>query len=125
MDCVLILIHLAGLLAFGILQLRGLSGMTGWQWLFLIEGIPTVLVSFIAFFYLPTSPSTWFMLTPEERALSVSRLEDESGGHAHMTLADLDASNKKQAFKALTDWKVWIYMLMFFCGSVPNTSISK
>lgn len=48
MDCVLILIHLAGLLAFGILQLRGLSGMTGWQWLFLIEGIPTVLVSFIA-----------------------------------------------------------------------------
>ncbi|KAG0938213.1 hypothetical protein G6F57_007003 [Rhizopus arrhizus] len=115
----------AGLLAFGILQLRGLSGMTGWQWLFLIEGIPTVLVSFIAFFYLPTSPSTWFMLTPEERALSVSRLEDESGGHAHMTLADLDASNKKQAFKALTDWKVWIYMLMFFCGSVPNTSISN
>ena len=76
-------------------------------------------------FYLPSSPSTWTILTAEERILAVSRLEHEDNKHTHMTLADLDASNKKQAVKALTDWKVWMYMLMFFCGSVPNTSVSK
>lgn len=77
-------------------------------------------------FYLPESPSTWTMFTVEERILAVKRLEEDGEtNHTHVTLGDLDASNKKQAIKALTDWKVWVYMLMFFCGSVPNTSISK
>ncbi|CAO3630814.1 unnamed protein product [Mucor hiemalis] len=116
----------AGVLAYGILQLRGSGSLTGWQWLFLIEGIPTVLVAGIAFFYLPESPSTWSIFTEEERVLAVTRLnEDGHQDHTHMTLGDLDASNKKQALKALTDWKVWMYMIMFFCGSVPNTSISN
>ena len=39
---------LAGILAFAILQLRDKGGLTGWQWLFLIEGIPTVLVAAVA-----------------------------------------------------------------------------
>ncbi|KAI9363113.1 major facilitator superfamily domain-containing protein [Pilaira anomala] len=116
----------AGVLAYGILQLRGSNGLTGWQWLFLIEGIPTVLVACIAFFYLPESPSTWSVFTEQEKILAIARLnEDGEGIYVHTTLSDLDASNKKQALNALTDWKVWIYMLMFFCGSVPNTSISN
>ncbi|KAI8370772.1 major facilitator superfamily domain-containing protein [Choanephora cucurbitarum] len=113
----------AGLLAYGILQLRGSGGLTGWQWLFLIEGIPTVVVAVIAFFYLPESPSNWSLFTEEEKLLAVARLED--GISQHITLGDLDASNKRQALKALTDRKVWMYMIMFFCGSVPNTSISN
>ncbi|KAF1802631.1 major facilitator superfamily domain-containing protein [Mucor lusitanicus] len=116
----------AGVLAYGILQLRGNGGLTGWQWLFLIEGIPTVIVAVVAFFYLPVSPSTWSIFTEEEKLLAIERLnEDGEIINQHITLGDLDASNKKQALKALTDWKVWIYMVMFFCGSVPNTSISN
>ncbi|KAI8383984.1 major facilitator superfamily domain-containing protein [Blakeslea trispora] len=113
----------AGVLAYGILQLRGSGGLTGWQWLFLIEGIPTVIVAAIAFFYLPDSPSNWSLFTEEEKLMAVARLED--GISHHITLGDLDASNKRQALKALTDRKVWMYMIMFFCGSVPNTSISN
>jgi hypothetical protein len=130
-------------LAYGILQLRGSGGLAGWQWLFLIEGIPTVLVACIALyvliilitlliteaissFYLPESPSTWSIFTEEEKILAITRLEEDGEiSHVHTTLGDLDASNKKQALKALADWKVWMYMIMFFCGSVPNTSISK
>ncbi|KAH6693765.1 alternative sulfate transporter [Plectosphaerella plurivora] len=42
----------AGLLAYGILQMRGLAGLAGWQWLFILEGMFTILVAiaFIAFF---------------------------------------------------------------------------
>lgn len=116
----------AGVLAYGILQLRGNGGLTGWQWLFLIEGIPTVIVAVVAFFYLPASPSTWSIFTEEEKLLAIERLnEDGETINHHITLGDLDASNKKQALKALTDWKVWMYMAMFFSGSVPNTSISN
>ncbi|KAL1930106.1 hypothetical protein VTP01DRAFT_1260 [Rhizomucor pusillus] len=115
----------AGVLAYGILRLRGHYGMTGWQWLFLIEGIPTVVVAIIAWFYLPASPDTWSRLTPEERALAIARLQEDGTISHHVTLADINASNRKQVYKALTDWKVWVWMLMFFSGSVANTSISN
>lgn len=95
----------------------------GQKWLFLIEGIPTVLIAIIAWFYLPASPETWSILTLEEQQLAVSRLAFEDG--RHVSLGDLDASNRKQAIKAMTDWKVWMWMIMFFSGSVANTSISK
>lgn len=76
--------------------------------------------------YLPVSPSTWSVFTEQEKLLAILRLNDDGDViHTTVTLGDLDASNKKQALKALTDWKVWIYMIMFFCGSVPNTSVSK
>lgn len=91
--------------------------------MFLIEGIPTVLIAIIAWFYLPASPETWSILTLEEQQLAVSRLALEDG--RHVSLGDLDASNRKQAIKAMTDWKVWMWMVMFFSGSVANTSISK
>lgn len=76
--------------------------------------------------YLPSSPSTWSMFTEQEKILAIERLQEDGEiiSH-HLTLGDLDASNKRQALKALTDWKIWMYMIMFFCGSVPNTSISK
>jgi hypothetical protein len=44
------IIIIAGVLAYGILQLRGAGGLAGWQWLFLIEGIPTVLIAGIALY---------------------------------------------------------------------------
>ncbi|KAI8338975.1 major facilitator superfamily domain-containing protein [Chlamydoabsidia padenii] len=112
----------AGILAFGILQLRGSGGLAGWQWLFLIEGIPTMILAVVAVFYLPASPGTWLFLTEEERSLATTRLEST---HQHFTLGDLDSTNKKQAWMAVTDGKVWLWMFIFFCGSVPNTSVSN
>ncbi|KAJ2964670.1 hypothetical protein NQZ79_g563 [Umbelopsis isabellina] len=113
-----------GVLAFGILQMRGIGGLAGWQWLFLIEGIPTVLVSIVAFFYLPADPSKCSWLTEDEKVLAEERLQLEGSG-GHQSLGDLSASNRQEAFAALKDWKVWLYMIIFFCGSVPNTSISN
>jgi MFS family permease len=38
----------AGILAYYILQLRGSGGMAGWQWLFFIEGVPTIIIAIFA-----------------------------------------------------------------------------
>ncbi|KIK66417.1 hypothetical protein GYMLUDRAFT_193056 [Collybiopsis luxurians FD-317 M1] len=43
----------SGLMASGLLQLRGVSGLEGWKWLFLIDGIITIVVSLLTWFYLP------------------------------------------------------------------------
>src|SRR5437867_7706530 len=44
---------LSGLL----LQLNGVGGLGGWQWLFLIEGIPSILLAFVTLMYLPDGPA--------------------------------------------------------------------
>lgn len=38
------------------MQMDGLQGLTGWQWIFIIEAIPTLLLSFAAYYFLPDFP---------------------------------------------------------------------
>lgn len=50
-------------LAFGVLHMRGVLGWSGWRWLFLIEGLITLLVGVASFFKMPASAvetKTWF-----------------------------------------------------------------
>ncbi|EHY61275.1 hypothetical protein HRR83_008972 [Exophiala dermatitidis] len=65
---------LSGLLAFAISFMDGLGGLAGWRWLFLLEGLPAILLSFVALFGLPDYPHTTRLLTPEERDTIVQRL---------------------------------------------------
>lgn len=56
------------------LKMDGLAGFSGWRWLFLLEGLPAIILSFIALFGLPDYPETARMLTEKERAVVVHRL---------------------------------------------------
>ena len=47
----------SGLIAYGVLQMRGIAGLGGWQWLFIIEGIFTLLVGITFALLFPHSPS--------------------------------------------------------------------
>lgn len=49
-----------------LMKLDGIAGLHGWQWLFVLEGIPTVLLGIYIFFALPNSPATASWLEPEE-----------------------------------------------------------
>ena len=57
-----------------ILKMNGLGGLAGWRWLFLLEGLPAIILSFVALFGLPDYPETARMLTSDERAVVVRRL---------------------------------------------------
>lgn len=63
-----------GILATGISFLNGKAGLAGWQWLFVLEGIPAVIVGVLVWFFLPDYPQTVSWLSPEERAFAVKRL---------------------------------------------------
>jgi len=84
-------------------KLSGAIGLAGWQWLFLSEGIPSVLVGFVVIFYLESSIDEAKWLTPEEKTLLAQNLEMED---KHKTEHKL-----KDAFSSV---KVWVLCAIYF-----------
>lgn len=109
-----------GLFAAGIFQLDGTHGISGWRWLFIIEGTATVGVGFICAFFMPEFPHNSRILSQTERDLAVWRIESAAGaaeGHE-------DENVLKSFAKALSDPKL---LLLIFCnllsqaqGSIAN-----
>ncbi|CAO2658168.1 Nn.00g074280.m01.CDS01 [Neocucurbitaria sp. VM-36] len=64
---------LSGLLAYAISYMDQLGGLSGWRWLFLLEGLPAIILSFVAF-WLPDYPATTKLFTEEERVFLTKRL---------------------------------------------------
>jgi MFS family permease len=70
-----------------LLTLDGLMGLRGWHWLFILEGIPTVLMGFACLFFLTDRPADAAWLSAAQREWLVARLESDqrekkAGGHA-------------------------------------------
>ncbi len=55
----------------------GVSGLKSWQWLFIIEAIPAIVLGFVTFFYLTDKPADAKWLTPDERKYVTDRIEAE------------------------------------------------
>ncbi|KAG9324802.1 hypothetical protein KVV02_004675 [Mortierella alpina] len=98
-----------GLLAYAIALLHGAGGLRAWQWIFIIEGVPTIICSIIAFIFLPNFPETSTFLTPAEKELNIKRLRIDAGPATDSTFS------RSQVWAAFKDWKViahlWIGML--------------
>jgi len=80
-----------------LLKMNGIAGLAGWQWLFLIEGIPAVLLGFVTLAYLPDGPKFAKWLTVEEQDWIVSRLQQEreqSRHQQHHTLSEAIVSGR-------------------------------
>ena len=60
-----------------LLGLDGLMGIKGWQWLFIVEAAPALVLSVVVYFYLPDRPTDATWLTTEERGWLIGRLEEE------------------------------------------------
>jgi MFS family permease len=82
---------LSGLLAYLIGFMNGLGHLAGWRWLFLLEGLPAIILSVVALFGLPDYPQTAHMLNDNERAFILQRLSStapsgEKGNWDYATL---------------------------------------
>ncbi|KAE8149807.1 major facilitator superfamily domain-containing protein [Aspergillus avenaceus] len=103
----------ASFLAFGLLHLRGVQGQSGWRWLFLLEGLLTVLIGLTAFVLMPPGPCQtanwargkkgWF--TPREETIMVNRVirDDPSKGTMH----NREPITPKLLWKSLCDFDLW------------------
>ncbi len=72
---------LMGVMSGWLLGLDGLGGLRGWQWLFLAEGLPAVLVGVAVLLFLPEAPATARWLTEPERGWITAELAAENARH--------------------------------------------
>ncbi|OAQ97295.1 hypothetical protein LLEC1_00064 [Akanthomyces lecanii] len=107
-----------GILAYGIGKMKGIVWENGWRWIFILEGIATVLVAIAAYWFIENYPATSRFLTKFEREFIQTRLA-----------ADSDATTD-EAFAwsavgaALRDPNCWLYGLGFHTMSLPLYTLS-
>jgi len=101
-----------GSVAGWLLGLGGKLGLAGWQWLFLVEGLPAVLFSFVILKLLPDGPAKALWLTPEEKAWLQNQLRSDAQ-HAHL-------GHDAGVLQALLSPKVWMIGAYFLCALTTN-----
>ena len=97
-------------LSGAILGMHGAAGLDGWQWLFLLEGIPAVLLGLVVLIMLPNGPQKAKWLSEREKNWIQYRLDEEIAqrkGLVHFRLS-----------KALLSRSVWLLCLIYFLLNV-------
>jgi len=97
-------------LSGAILELHGFKGLEGWQWLFLLEGIPAVIMGILVIFFLPDRPQKARWLSPAEKIYIQSRLDEEAllaKGKMHFRLSE-----------AFLSGRIWLLCLIYFLLTV-------
>ncbi|KAK3295377.1 major facilitator superfamily domain-containing protein [Chaetomium fimeti] len=116
----------SGLLAFAIGKMDQVGGLHGWQWIFILEGIATVIVAAIAFFALFDFPETAGFLTEEERAFVIYRLKYQGQNHNQngTQIAQADEFRWKYVKDAFLDWQIWVNIFVYWGVVCPLYGIS-
>jgi MFS family permease len=114
----------SGLLAYAIAKMDGVGGYQGWRWIFILEGLLTIVVAVGAYFVLYDFPETAGFLTPEERAWASHRLKYQGSKKSGRMIAESDHFEWKFVKQALTDWQLYLCLLMYWGIVCPLYSIS-
>ncbi|KAG7091133.1 hypothetical protein E1B28_010187 [Marasmius oreades] len=107
----------SAIFAYALSLLSGIAGLAGWSWIFVIEGGITIVFGVVAWFFLPDFPESNSFLTREETEMVLSRIEEDRGDSVS------DSVTTAKVFEHLSDWKVWIFGLMFLCATIPAYAI--
>ncbi|MFM0039536.1 MFS transporter [Paraburkholderia strydomiana] len=91
-----------------IMQMPALFGLKDWQWLFILEAIPAVLLGFVVLKALTDSPDKAKWLADDEKAWLIATLRDERRGR------ESQAGHAEGALAALRDLRVWILAMIYF-----------
>ena len=108
--------NIVGSLVSGVLlTLDGLLGLAGWQWLFIIEALPAVILGIVFYLYMTDRPEQATWLEPEQRDWLVRRLAAER--------AQREAIRHYSLSEALRDKRVLLLSLVYFGGTYAGYGI--
>jgi MFS family permease len=97
---------IGGPLGGALLSLNGRMGLAGWQWLFFVEGLPSVILGIALLFFLTDRPSEATWLTADERNWLIERL--------NMERRRAEGVAESSAAKALLSGVVWWLAILYF-----------
>jgi MFS transporter, ACS family, tartrate transporter len=99
-----------------LLKMDGIAGLAGWQWLFLMEGLPAVVLGFVTLAYLPNNPKAATWLSAEEKEWIEKKLAAE---HEHVL-----QRGHVSLRGALKSGRVWTLSFIYFSGIISFYGIS-
>ncbi|KAK5735750.1 hypothetical protein LTR17_007922 [Elasticomyces elasticus] len=105
-----------GALAYGISQAH--SSISNWRFLFIIEGVPTVLLAVVTFFYLPDRPETARFLNVREREVAAALAKTQPGN-----TIDKAGLQPKLSLEAFKDYRNYLFALANFSTNVSFASL--
>jgi MFS transporter, ACS family, tartrate transporter len=90
------------------------AGLQSWQWLFLLEGLPSILLGFATLAWLTDRPEHARWLAPNERNWLIERLRNEE--------QDRQERHKADRLRAMLYWKVWLLIAIYFTVAVGTNA---
>ena len=96
-------------------HMNTVNGWSGWQWVFLLEGVPSILMGFVTWAYLTDKPELARWLDDDEKRIVRQELDQDRqalGSREHSILA------------SLKDPRIWILVLVYFCIIAANSSLT-
>jgi MFS family permease len=112
----------AGILAYGLMQMKGLGGLEGWRWIFIMEGIITCLLGTAGYFLIVDFPElaskSWKFLSEKEAAFMCARIEKDR--------ADVQAPpfSFRTYMKTSMDLKIWGFAWLFGLTTTNSYAIA-
>jgi ACS family tartrate transporter-like MFS transporter len=95
-----------------LLQLHGLAGLHGWQWLYVLEGLPPIITCVIVYMLLTDRPHDAKWLTTEQRTWLQTRLDAEQ--------AQKEAVRTFSLVQAFTNYKTWLLTIAYFGQNISS-----
>jgi len=92
----------------------GVGGYSGWRWIFILEGLATVVVGFISFFMIFDYPETASFLTKDEREWVINRLRNQNVDVRGRQIVEEQTFSWKYVRDAFTDWQVYVALVSKF-----------
>ncbi|KIM45557.1 hypothetical protein M413DRAFT_430226 [Hebeloma cylindrosporum] len=106
-----------GLLAFCIEHMEGIGGLHGWQWIFCLEGMATVVFAFLSYFFMYDYPETASFLSDDDREIVITMLKEDRHGLS-------TTFQTKFIWQALTDIRTYYQTGIYMGLLIPVYAIS-
>lgn len=109
---------LAAPIGYAISLLHDPNGIRGWQWIFILFGAITIVVGIAGIIFIVDFPDRATFLNEDQKHLILTRIQRDRGD------AKPDPVTLAKLRKYLTDWKVWVFGLMFMSATLAAYSLA-